>query len=232
MNSDPLSESIPRIGNGNLPSAYCRAANTHFLGLVRDRPVHRPSGRDIRHGQGKAELSGRHAALMPDQINLNEPGHRVVPVRPGPHRDLRLQQRAGLGMGPAPQHQFRPLRCKLPIDRRRAHPHQQYRIRVRQVQFPVTAQQGHEHRQHRRQPLAGRAPQHRPADHQRLDHPWTIDPVADADGHVPAAAPKPDAKPAVRSPGSSPSAPPVHQGSAPSPAGSRGHTPGPSGTCV
>src|SRR3954462_6958686 len=33
MNSEPLSESIPRIGNGNRPRAYCRAANTHFWAL-------------------------------------------------------------------------------------------------------------------------------------------------------------------------------------------------------
>jgi hypothetical protein len=111
---------------------------------------------------------------MSHQVDLNESGHRVVPVRPGPYRDLGFQQRSGLGMGPSPQHQFCPLGSQFPVDRRRAHPHQQYRLRVRQVQFPVPAQQGHEHRQHGRQSLAGRGPQHHPADHQRHDHPWTI----------------------------------------------------------
>jgi hypothetical protein len=35
MNSLPLSESIPRIGNGNPPRSSTRAAKTHFWALLR-----------------------------------------------------------------------------------------------------------------------------------------------------------------------------------------------------
>ena len=35
MNSEPLSESMPRIGNGNAPVMSSSASNTHFCALLR-----------------------------------------------------------------------------------------------------------------------------------------------------------------------------------------------------
>jgi hypothetical protein len=124
MNSVPLSESIPRIGNGNRPNACCSAASTHFWAFVRHGAVHRPAGGDICDGQREAVLPGRGAAFVADEIDFHEPGHRVVPIRPGPDRDLGLQQGPGLRMEPAPQYQRPGLdqRDSLPLAPRQSHP--------------------------------------------------------------------------------------------------------------
>ncbi|GAP55824.1 hypothetical protein AHiyo6_23890 [Arthrobacter sp. Hiyo6] len=74
MNTDPLSESFPRIGNGNRSRACCSAADHPLLGLVRHGPVHRPPGGDIRDRQSETELPGRDASFVADKIDSTNPG--------------------------------------------------------------------------------------------------------------------------------------------------------------
>ena len=69
-----------------------------FAGLVAHAAVLGPAGGDIGDGQRASVLTGGVAAVVADQVDLDEPGHRVVPVRPGADRDLALEQRPRLGV--------------------------------------------------------------------------------------------------------------------------------------
>src|SRR5664280_2879153 len=66
--------------------------------LVLDRSVDGPTGGDVSNGKGKAELATGVAALVADQVDLHEPRQILGPLGPGADRDLRFEQRAGLGM--------------------------------------------------------------------------------------------------------------------------------------
>src|SRR5690625_3933779 len=79
MNSEPLSESIPSTGNGNLPESSTRATNTHFWALVRTPAVSvQPvwMSETVRVWQKSPE---GFSALVADAVDLDEP--RRVPVR-------------------------------------------------------------------------------------------------------------------------------------------------------
>src|SRR5664279_3286817 len=58
-----------------------------LAGLVAHRPVLGPPGGDVGDGERVAVLTDRVAAFVADQVDLDEPGHRVVPLCPGPDRD-------------------------------------------------------------------------------------------------------------------------------------------------
>jgi len=60
-------------------------------GLVPHGPVHRPTGGNVGHCQGEAELTKAVAALMAHQVDFHETRDRVVPFGPGADRDLGLQ---------------------------------------------------------------------------------------------------------------------------------------------
>src|SRR5665647_1364730 len=68
------------------------------LGLVAHRPVLGPPGREVCDRQGVSVLPAGDTALVADQVDLHEPRDRVVPVRPGPHRDRVLEQRSRFGV--------------------------------------------------------------------------------------------------------------------------------------
>src|SRR5512144_3279013 len=85
-----------------------------FAGLVAHAAVLRPAGGDVGDGQRPGVLTGGVAAVVGDQVDLDEPGHRVVPVRPGPDRDLALQQRAGFGARAALQLVLAPFAGQAP----------------------------------------------------------------------------------------------------------------------
>ncbi len=59
-----------------------------FAGHVGHRAVLGPAGGDVSHGQGVGVIPDRVAALVADQVDLDEPWHRIIPLRPGPDRDL------------------------------------------------------------------------------------------------------------------------------------------------
>ena len=97
MNSDPLSESTPRIGNGILRAMSLSAASTHLAVLSgTERFSVQPVAMSVTVSV-KRMGSGRVAAVVADQVDLDEPGSRVVPLGPGAHRDLAFEQRSRLG---------------------------------------------------------------------------------------------------------------------------------------
>jgi hypothetical protein len=69
-----------------------------FGRLVPHGPVHGPSGGNVSDCQGEAEFPEAVASLVADQIDLHESRDGVVPLGPGPDRDLGFQERAGLGV--------------------------------------------------------------------------------------------------------------------------------------
>jgi len=97
MNSDPLSESIPLIGKGNAAPISRSAANTQRWALFFTAPGFGPAGGDVGDVQALAEVPSRVAALVPDTVDLDIAGLVLIPVGPGPDRDLALEQRTGLG---------------------------------------------------------------------------------------------------------------------------------------
>jgi hypothetical protein len=64
------------------------AAMTHRRALFLTERFWRPAGRDVGDRQGVAVIAEGVAAFVPDQVDLDEPGHGVVPLRPGADRDL------------------------------------------------------------------------------------------------------------------------------------------------
>jgi len=101
MNSLPLSLSLstPMIGNGMIIAISSSAAITRRRPLFLTERFWRPAGRDVGDRQGVAVIAEGVAAFVPDQVDLDEPGHGVVPLRPGADRDLGLQQRRSIVAG-------------------------------------------------------------------------------------------------------------------------------------
>lgn len=87
-----------------------------LLRLIAHRPVHRPTGADIGDGQGEAEFAVAVAAFMSHQINLDKSGDHVIPFSPRANRNLGLEQRARLGMGPAMKDHLPMLVSQAPVD--------------------------------------------------------------------------------------------------------------------
>lgn len=54
-----------------------------FLGLVLHGAVHCPPGGDVGAGESKAELAATVPAFVPYEVDLHEPGDRVIPLGPG-----------------------------------------------------------------------------------------------------------------------------------------------------
>jgi hypothetical protein len=51
-----------------------------------------PTGGDVGDGERGSKVAVVVASFVADQVNLNKTWPLVVPVRPGPHRNLGLQQ--------------------------------------------------------------------------------------------------------------------------------------------
>ena len=96
MNSAPLSESTPRIGNGIIFAMSLSAAITHFAPCCA-----RCGSRSTRWRCRSPSVCRRPsydvAAVVADQVDLHEPWLRIVPLCPGAHRDLTFEQRSRLG---------------------------------------------------------------------------------------------------------------------------------------
>ncbi|WP_200837455.1 hypothetical protein [Ruania rhizosphaerae] len=97
------------------------AVMTHVRALLRNARFWRPPGGDVGDGDGEGVgvLSQGVAALVADQIDLDEPRHGVVPLRPGADRDLVLEQRPGLGVRVTSQRQFRAVSGQAAVHRGR-----------------------------------------------------------------------------------------------------------------
>src|SRR5262245_24733471 len=96
MNSDPLSESTARIGNGIARAMSLSAASTHLPVLSgTERFSVQPVAISVT--VSVRVTSSPVAAVVPDQVDLDEPGSGVVPLGPGTHRDLAFEQRSRFG---------------------------------------------------------------------------------------------------------------------------------------
>ncbi len=109
------------------------------------------------------------AAVMPDQVDFDEPRDGVIPLRPGPHRDLPFEQRTGLSATRPPHLVLRPLRRQPTINRGRRHRHQQLHSGLVNGQLPEMTQHRDQLGEHRRQTLARRPAQYLPAHRERSD---------------------------------------------------------------
>lgn len=95
---------------------------------------------------------------MTDQVDLDEAGGDVVPLRPGPDGDLCLEEGARLGVtrGPEPGQHLRTRQA--PVDGGGTHDHQEVGLVVGQVELAISTEQGDEDGKHRGQALARRCP--------------------------------------------------------------------------
>jgi hypothetical protein len=67
---------------------YSMASKTQMAALfLTDRLMVHPVKMSVS-GQDHTELTGRVAPLVSDQVDLDEPGHVLAPLRPGADRDL------------------------------------------------------------------------------------------------------------------------------------------------
>ena len=137
-----------------------------FGGPVRHRAVLGPAGGDIGDRQRERMASTPVAAVVPDRVDLDEPGSGVVPLGPGAHRDLAFEQRSRLGAHTPPELVFGSLIGQAAIDGGRRHRRQQFRGVLIDGQLPEMAQHCHQFTQHGRESFAGGHSQHRPADRQ------------------------------------------------------------------
>ena len=98
MNSRSLTESTSITGNGMIWAGLVQRSDDPLAGLVMHTAVLGPAGRDVGDRERVAVLPDRVAALVTDQVDLNEPGDGVIPLRSGADRDRVLEQRPGLGV--------------------------------------------------------------------------------------------------------------------------------------
>ena len=166
MNSLPLSLSTP--GSETASRGRCRRARrAPFAGLVGHAAGLRPAGGDVGDGQRPGVLTGGVAAVVADQVDLDEPGtaSSSPPVRTGiwllssepglvrerPSARAFCVRRPGAG-------RWWPPTCR-----------QQRGGVVVDVQLAVPAQDRHQLGQHRRQPLAVGMPAPPAEDQRRND---------------------------------------------------------------
>ena len=128
MNSLPLSESTPEDRNGMAAAMSFRAAEHPFAGLVAHAAVLGPAGGDIGHRERVRHDSPIGvAAVVADQVDLDEPRHCVVPAAPrcgsgsATLAATPAWSAAALELMPAA------LGGQAPVDRGRRHRHQQRR---------------------------------------------------------------------------------------------------------
>ena len=97
MNSRPLSESMPSSGKGQAAAHVQQRREGPPSGAVAHARAPRSSRWRRRCAERVGELTARIAALVGDQVDLEEAGPGLVPLGVGAHRDLALQQAARLG---------------------------------------------------------------------------------------------------------------------------------------
>ena len=167
MNSDPLSQSTPRIGNGIVCGDVIEGCQ--YVSWPSCQAIERFSVQPVAISvtvNVKAWRSTAVAAVVEDRVDLDEAGHSVIPFGPGTHRDLAFEQRSRLGAHPSSDLVFGSFIGQTTIDGGRRHRHQQRRGLIADGQLPEMAQYCHQLCEHGGEPFAGGHSQHRPADRQ------------------------------------------------------------------
>ena len=171
MNSEPLSESIPRIGKGKTRRACSIASVTQIAALFgTERFTVQPVATSV---------IVRVKQNSPKEFPPSWPT-RSISTKPGRASSHSDQVRIGIwDLSSDPGLVWlRPRNCgedlgtsEPAVDRRRAHLSEQLRLGVGEVELAVSAQQRHEDREHRREALAGRRPGDPPAQLEGRDRP-------------------------------------------------------------
>ena len=176
MNSLPLSEWMPAMWNGNRSHSSSNPAATMRSPLDRTVTVSvQPRRRCVEAVEERAVVV---AAFVADQIDLDEPGHRVVPLPPGLHRDRGLQHRLRPGVADRRAgHQPGPGIGDATVDGGRRHRQDlSDHRRVDPGQVAVGGQIRQQPGQGRPQPLPGRPVEHRPTPGHQRDRGVVVDP--------------------------------------------------------
>ncbi len=93
-----LSESIPKILNGNLCLASLSPAKTHTCALFFTASVLSPRRTYIGHIQGLDEVPTGITSLVGHKVDLYKSRAFLIPLAEGADRDLVLQQRSWFGV--------------------------------------------------------------------------------------------------------------------------------------
>ena len=91
MNSVPLSSIDAEQREQQDLRDLVQRGDHPFACFVWHATVFGRAGGDVGNCQRVAVVADRVAALVPDQIDFDEPGHHIIPLRPRPDRDLRLE---------------------------------------------------------------------------------------------------------------------------------------------
>jgi len=168
MNSDPLSESIPTMGNGNSAITCSKASKTQMAALFfTDRLMVQPVAMSVTVRVKQNSPLELPPSWPTRSISTNPPGPRST--RPGADGDLGLEEGAGL-VWERPLKPNRPAGREVAVDGGRAHGDEEGGLGVGQNDVAVPSQQRDHRGQHGSQALARRGPGQRPARHQTGDH--------------------------------------------------------------
>jgi hypothetical protein len=162
MNSPPLSQVDAEQGEGQAGAHVEKRLEGPPAGAVTHHARFGPAAGHVGAAEAVGELAARIAALVADQVDLDEAGAALVPLGEGAHRDLALQQAARLGVRHACEAQAPAPRSQQTVDGRRRHGEQLRPHLIRELELAVTFQRRHGPAHDRRQALAADAAQRRP----------------------------------------------------------------------
>lgn len=162
MNSPPLSQVDAEQREGQAAAHVEQRFVGPPAGAVAYDAHLGPATGHIGHAERVGVLAARLAALVTDEVDLDEAGSCLVPLGEGAHRDLTLEQAARLGVAHALEAQAPAFAGQQAVDGRRRHGKQLLAHLIRELEFAV-ALQGRDGPTHdRRQALAADAAERRP----------------------------------------------------------------------
>ena len=177
MKAPSLSESMPRIGIGELAANDFQALHDQRLLPRQQRDHLGPARTHVRRHQAPQEGALHRAAAVGDEVDLQITGRRVVPVREGAYGDLLTLLRGGLPLLPA--RGGAPHRGQQPVDGRRAGRQETLSHRGIEGQMPVPFQGRDEAGQDRLEALATNAIRCFPQDDEGFSHGLVVGPPGD-----------------------------------------------------
>src|SRR5450759_5548161 len=162
MNSPPLSQVDAEQREGQAAAHVEQRLEGPPAGAVTHDAHLGPAAGHVGDAERVGELAAAIAALVADQVDLDEAGLSLVPLGEGAHRDLALQQATRLGMAQALEAQAPAFGGQQAVDGRRRHGEQLRARLIRELQLAVTFQSRDGPRHGRCQALAADAAERRP----------------------------------------------------------------------